>query len=1063
MLENLEIIHFIGGAGKLAQIAVPDATRPEDAALLFSGPRFFVALIAGVLLAFAIQFLLTNLSVAAGITYLGNKSSHDDSHPNSQSSSSGLGSTLKKVSTGVGLWTLLTVSLALFVACFLAVKLSLLFSPGLGAIVGLVIWAAYFTLLVWFSSTTVGSLLGSLVNTVTSGFQTIFNTATAAIGGKMVGDRTVATVEAAAAAVRRELGSAIDPVHLREKVEDYLDALRPPDLDLKKIRNEMEDILHSADLKSVAAVQDLGNRINRQTFEDLISSRTDLSKRDAKRLVDQLESTWNRAIGAAAGVASGQKNPYDDLRRFLSSALPEELQGQKLSSKLDQFIEAIRSNNPANQSSDERANEQVDQVQKAGLMSQAMQMGMSTIMAAVMGRKDLSDFDVERILGQLKQVRDQVGDKAGSVVEKVSGSPSVPPINTVRNDVENYLLHSYSWQMNNATVERDFREVLYDPDADPSLVRQQLESLNRQVFVDLLSQRGVFTQEKIAHLADLLDRIRVDVLSQVHQSELEDQRRTVRQRIEHQLRYAPKAELLSGNLSGIWLPLLQESHADPTILREELTRHDQAALQQLLSQRQNEPLSPEENYQVVGQLAGARDRALQELDVQQAAAESQLKALQTRVENYLQNTHKDALNPEGIKRDLELLRQDPQLGLVSLRTRFSQFDRDTLVKLLSQRQDLSEEQINHTLDQVESTWNSVVHTPGAIADTARTQYDQLTSRLSDYLRNTNREELNPEGIQRDLKLLLNDPQAGLSALGNRLTHVDRDTLVQLLSQRQDLSEEQVNQIIDQVQSTLRQVVRAPRRLASRTQQRVMSFESSLEDYLRHTNREELDPEGIKRDLYILLHDPRLGLESLGDRLSRVDRNTLVALLAQRQDMTEEEANRVVDQVLSVRDTMLAQVQRVQHQVQSLVEGIIARIRNFLNSLERPELNYEGIERDVRTLFSDPQAGFDALRDRLSHFNRDTLVAVLSSRDDISEQDVNRILDQVESARTGALRRAERIQQNAMVRVEELKRQAQKQAIETQKAAATAAWWLFGTALTSAIVSAVAGALAVTGG
>jgi hypothetical protein len=33
--------------------------------------------------------------------------------------------------------------------------------------------------------------------------------------------------------------------------------------------------------------------------------------------------------------------------------------------------------------------------------------------------------------------------------------------------------------------------------------------------------------------------------------------------------------------------------------------------------------------------------------------------------------------------------------------------------------------------------------------------------------------------------------------------------------------------------------------------------------------------------------------------------------------------------------------------------------------------------------------------------------------------------------------------------------------ETRKAAAVAAWWLFATALTSAIVSAIAGSLAVT--
>jgi len=41
-----------------------DRDSPEDAALVFSGPRLYFALIAGVVLAFAIQLVLTNLSVA---------------------------------------------------------------------------------------------------------------------------------------------------------------------------------------------------------------------------------------------------------------------------------------------------------------------------------------------------------------------------------------------------------------------------------------------------------------------------------------------------------------------------------------------------------------------------------------------------------------------------------------------------------------------------------------------------------------------------------------------------------------------------------------------------------------------------------------------------------------------------------------------------------------------------------------------------------------------------------------------------------------------------------------
>jgi hypothetical protein len=86
---NLEIPEFLGeflaqpalGLRLLAQVGDPTVdptldptltTTPEVASVLFSGPQFFIALVSGVLLAFAIQLLLTNFSVAAGISYLGN-------------------------------------------------------------------------------------------------------------------------------------------------------------------------------------------------------------------------------------------------------------------------------------------------------------------------------------------------------------------------------------------------------------------------------------------------------------------------------------------------------------------------------------------------------------------------------------------------------------------------------------------------------------------------------------------------------------------------------------------------------------------------------------------------------------------------------------------------------------------------------------------------------------------------------------------------------------------------------------------------------------------------------
>jgi len=81
--------------------------------------------------------------------------------------------------------------------------------------------------------------------------------------------------------------------------------------------------------------------------------------------------------------------------------------------------------------------------------------------------------------------------------------------------------------------------------------------------------------------------------------------------------------------------------------------------------------------------------------------------------------------------------------------------------------------------------------------------------------------------------------------------------------------------------------------------------------------------------------------------------------------------------------------------------------------------------------------------------------VLSSREDISEADANRIIAKIEDTRDTVIERGQRIQPEVQKRFKAVKNQAQQQAIAAQKVAASAAWWLFGTALTSLAASAIA--------
>ena len=1013
------------------EIDVP-FTHPDIGGLMFLSPQFFVALIAGVIMAFGFQFLLTNFSIAAKISNWDEALPDDDDDDESES----LGSKVRKIEGLVGGWILVTVNLALFLACFLAVKLTSIASVDGAAIIGVVIWAAYFLTLVWLGSSAVGSMIGSLIKTAFSGVQGVMGTAGAAIGGKMASDQMVNTVEASVAAVRRELSSAVDPESIRETLQDYVGSLQLPKLDVKEIRGQFEKLLGDVDIKPLAGSDVLKN-VNRQTFVDLIKSRTDFSQEEINQVADQLEAVWKQTFGKQ----QEQKDPNLELVDFLKFAAPDLLKSDELNAKLSQILESKSGSG-------------------SGGMKRTMQLGVEALVNTVLSRTDLSDLDVEKISGQLQQLTAKGTEQAKSLASKVGDKVPALPFNTAKADVENYLLNTQPWHLNRETIKQEFRDVIYDPEASPGAVLRQLELFNPDYFVGILGRREGFAPEQATEIAEQLEAVRQEVLEIVQAAAGEEQSQDLRSRIENYLRSTGKEELNPEGIERDFQALLEDREAGFEALRDRLSQFNRDTLVQLLGQR--EDFSPEEADQLIGRLESSRDRVISRAQELQEQAKSKAQELRQKVEDYLRNTNKEELNPEAIEREFQTLLNDPEAGFKALRERLSQFDRDTLVQLLSQRQDLSEEQINQAIDRIESVRDNIIHAPQIVADKAKEQYEEVTAKIGEYLRNTNLEELDPEGISRDLTKLFENPKEGALALRDRLSQVDRETLVKLLSQREDLSEEQINRTIDRVQDSIRSIVKSPRRLASRAQKTVRDFQGSLENYLRNTDKEALNPEGIKRDLQLLFSEPGMGMQSLGDRVKHFDRDTLVALLSQREDISEEEANKIADQIESVRNQIVEQVQMVQDKLQSAIDGIFAKIRDYLNSLDRPELNYEGIKRDFRKVFDDPQAGFDAIKERLGEFDRGTLVALLSSRSDISETDAHRIVDQIEGARDSVLLRAERLQKEAKKRIKQLKNKAKQQAEDAREAAAAAAWWLFGTALTSVVVSALAGAIAVGG-
>jgi len=145
------------------------------------------ALIVGLLLAFACQLLLAGLGVALGLTLWGRSLTSgaevravDNYAPEASGSasaaeeSSAAGLSLGRVGLVVGLGSLLTINGVVFIACYLAVRFCDPDEVYAGAILGLMIWAAYALVMTWLSARTANSVVGLVVSSAVAGLRQVF-------------------------------------------------------------------------------------------------------------------------------------------------------------------------------------------------------------------------------------------------------------------------------------------------------------------------------------------------------------------------------------------------------------------------------------------------------------------------------------------------------------------------------------------------------------------------------------------------------------------------------------------------------------------------------------------------------------------------------------------------------------------------------------------------------------------------------------------------------------------------------------------------------------------------
>lgn len=559
-------------------------------------PHFFMAIIGGVILAIGFQILLTSLSVASGISLVGDvekkeakareekavdarrrkdhlaKDEHrfererfvgehnvnDDTvsaHKQAKEAQArrdeaerekereeeedeDSGSIMVTISNALGIWTVVTASISLFFASLLAVRLSLVGSLWVGITLGLIIWAAFFAIMTYLEIKSVSTLIGGVFGAALSGMRSSFSAARGMFT-KSSEEKVMQSVTEVAGSLRQELSDVFSEDKILEKIDGYVEELKPQPIDFTKVKEEMLDLLRNVRLEEHSDLK--AGTLDRETFIRLASDQPHLKKEDVHKLsgmYDEISETLKSdKSGSGKLEEMAQELTHKDseeihetrgrIEEYLRSTGQEELVPERIKMDIDRMFE-----NP-------KASPQI-------LMNRLRSIDRDTIVGVLSQRDDLSEERAEKIVssvehalhfvrekvsglaGDAKESGESLKEKGAGVGKSITGMPA-----KLEGRVRDYLASLDRREFDYDRIRLDFERMLHDPKATAKILRARWKLYDRDSLKALLSSRKNMSEEDAERMVERMEEAKGNL---IHKAERIDSE--VRYRLEEAKRLA---------------------------------------------------------------------------------------------------------------------------------------------------------------------------------------------------------------------------------------------------------------------------------------------------------------------------------------------------------------------------------------------------------------------------------------------------------------------------------------------------------------------------------------------
>ncbi len=493
-------------------------------------PQFFITVIAGVILALGFQFILTALSVASGISAIGDvkksyvasknhtvgKHSFGEEDIDDEENSSSHNTALK-VTTGFGIWSTFTVAISLFAATALALNLSLITNSMVGITLALVIWASFFILLFYLESRVVNTLIGGLINTATLGLRS----SAEAVKGmfatskeKKIQNMADHTIEK----VREEFETPIDEKAIHKSIDEFFERFNQQMPDYQRVKQDIEEIVNNSVEKSNESNSGGPSPAKWMAVQNVISSAIDSSSNDSspegKGKTEQLKQLQKELKEAY----SEGDNKQEKTKKVIAKLTPaEEEQVDEYITKIKKVLSSDGSSTLSENDLKNKMNEIIKdpKVEAQKLGGKLGELDRNEVISFLSSNTSLSRMEIEKY-----------ADKVEKVVRTLQIELSGNTNDSILNDLKAQVQKLISGIGSNNAKTQDFSGLgsmlqakLENQKGNLSTVKQQLKNYDREQIIAVVTSNTKIDRKDIDKVVDAIEDSKNKALKKIDKIE----------------------------------------------------------------------------------------------------------------------------------------------------------------------------------------------------------------------------------------------------------------------------------------------------------------------------------------------------------------------------------------------------------------------------------------------------------------------------------------------------------------------------------------------------------------